>query len=192
MSQFANWLVWFYLGIMKYYAGDCDGARHAWELSLEQANTPWAMRNLAVLAWEEKRFDHSADLYVVACRMRPSLLPLTVECGRTLIEVGRPRDWLTLLTELPPSIRTVGRIRLLEAQAALAIGDFQKVESIFAEEPVVHDLCEGKESLSHLWFDFHEQRLIAAENVPIDDALRARVRRDFPVPKEFDFRMHIE
>jgi hypothetical protein len=29
----------------------------------------------------------------------------------------------------------------------------------------------------------------AEENVPIDDALRARVRSEFPVPQEIDFRM---
>jgi hypothetical protein len=185
----ANWLARLHLGVMRYYAGDHDGARQAWETSLEQANTPWATRNLAVLAWEGRRFNEAVELYVAAWRMRPSLLPLAVECGRTLIDVGRPRDWLELVAELPESIRTVGRIRLLEAQAALAVADFETVEGIFAEKPVVDDMREGEKSLSHLWFDFHEQRLSAAEKVPIDDALRARVRREFPVPKEFDFRM---
>ena len=185
----ANWLAWLHLGVMRYYAGDRDGARRAWERLLEQAKTPWAMRNLAVLAWGDKRFDDAAKLYVAAWRMRPSLLPLAVECGRILIDAGRPREWLDLLAGLPKSVRTVGRIRPLEAQAALAVGDFEKVERIFAEEPVVVDLREGERSLSHLWFDFHEQRLSATENVPIDNALRARVRREFPLPKEFNFRM---
>ena len=185
----ANWLAWLHLGVMRYYAGDRDGARRAWEQSLEQAKTPWATRNLAVLAWEEERLDDAAELYVAAWRMRPSLLPLAVECGRTLIDADRPREWLDLLAELPESVHTVGRIRLLEGQAALAVGDFEKVERIFAEKPVVDDLREGERSLSHLWFDFHEQRLSTAENVPIDDALRTRVRREFPLPREFDFRM---
>jgi hypothetical protein len=185
----ANWLAWLHLGVMRYYAGDRHGARRAWQISLEQADTPWATRNLAVLAWEEGRFDEAVEFYIIACRMRPSLLPLVVECGRTLIDLGRPRDWLQLLAELPPSVRTVGRIRLLEAQAALAMGDFESVERIFAEKPVVDDMREGEKSLSHLWFDFHEQRLSVTEKIPIDDALRARVRREFPVPKQFDFRM---
>lgn len=184
-----NWLAWLHLGVMRYYAGDRDGAHRAWQMSLEQADTPWATRNLAVLAWEDRRFDEAVELYIAACRMRPSLLPLAVECGRTLIDAGRLRDWLELLAELPPSVRTVGRIRLLEAQAALVVGDFESVERIFAEEPVVDDMREGEKSLSHLWFDFHEQRLSVAENIPIDDALRARVRREFPVPKQFDFCM---
>ena len=185
----AGWLAWLHLGVMRHYAGDRDGARRAWERSLEQARTPWTLRNLAVLALEEERLDDAAELYVAACRMRPALVPLAVECGRSLIDADRPRQWLDLLAELPEPVRTVGRIRLLEAQAALAVGDFERVEAILAEKPVIEDLREGEKSLSHLWFDFHEQRLSAVENVPLDDALRARVRREFPVPKQLDFRM---
>jgi tetratricopeptide (TPR) repeat protein len=185
----ANWLAWLHLGVMRHYAGDYDGARRAWERSLEHVRTPWAMRNLAVLALEEERFAAAAELYVAAHRLRPSLLPLAVECGRALIDAGRPREWLELLAELPQSLRAVGRIRLLEGQAALAVGDFDTVERLFTDTVVVDDLREGERSLSHLWFDFHERRLSAAENVPIDDALRARIRREFPVPQELDFRM---
>jgi tetratricopeptide (TPR) repeat protein len=185
----ANWLAWLHLGVMRYHAGEYDGARHAWEMSLAQTQTAWASRNLAVLAREEKRFDDAAEQYVAALRMRPFLLPLAVECGRALVEMGRSREWLDLLAALPQAVRTAGRIRLLEGQAALAIGDLERVERLFAEKLVIDDLREGERSLSHLWFAFHEQRLSAKENVPIDDALRARVRREFPVPREIDFRM---
>jgi hypothetical protein len=160
-------------------------------MSSKQARTPWALRNLAVLARQDRRLDDAAELYAAACRMRPSLLPLAVECGRALIEAGRAHEWLELVGDLPGSIRDVGRIRLLEAQAALAVRDFEAVERTFAARPVVADMREGEVSLSQLWFDYHERRLSAAENVPIDDALRARVRQAFPVPKEFDFRMRV-
>ncbi len=89
-------------------------------------------------------------------------------------------------------MRNAGRIRLLEAQAALAVGDFGRVETIFADPPIVADLREGERSLSQLWFEFHEQRLSAEEGRPVDDTLRARVRREFPVPQAIDFRMSVE
>ena len=183
----ANWLAWLHLGVMRHHAGDRAGARHAWERSLEQARTPWAMRNLAVLDLEEGRFDDAADLYVAAHRLRPSLLSLAVECGRALIDAGRAREWLEILAELPALVRAAGRIRLLEARAALAAGEFETVERIFAEKPIVDDLREGEVSLSDLWYNFHEQRLSAMENVPVDEGLQALVRREFPVPKELDF-----
>jgi len=37
----------------------------------------------------------------------------------------------------------------------------------------------------------HEKKVAAAENIPIDDDLRARVRADFPPPTEIDFRMSL-
>jgi hypothetical protein len=188
----AGWFAWYHLGIMRHHAGDREGARCAWEVSLEKARTPWATRNLAVLAWEEGRVGEAAELYTEACHLAPALPPLAAECGRFLIEADRPREWLALLPELDPSIRAVGRIRLLEAQAALAVGDLECVERILAEKPAVVDMREGEVSLSQLWFGYHEQRLSAAENVAIDDALRARARRECPVPQEFDFRMAIE
>jgi hypothetical protein len=185
----SNWFSWLHLGVMRYYAKNRDGARKAWEMSLECEVTPWARRNLAVLAREDGKSYEAVDLYVAACRIRPSLLPLLSECGTTAMETGRPDVWLDLLEAVPDSARANGRIRLIEARAALAVNDFERVERLFREGIVVDDLREGERSLSQLWFDFHERRLSTTEGIPIDDELRARVRRDYPVPKELDFRM---
>lgn len=191
-GSMTNWLAWYYLGVMRCHAGDLDGARYAWEESLRQAETVWARRNLAALALQEGRLDEAAELYLAACRQRPSLLPLVVECGRALIEAGRPRQWLDFLSSLPDSIRSMGRVRLLEGQAALAVGDLPLTARILEERPVVVDLREGEVSLSHLWFAYHERRLSLENGLPIDDALRARVRREHPLPKELDFRTTVD
>ena len=58
-----------------------------------------------------------------------------------------------------------------------------------ADAPEIGDLREGERSLSNLWFQYHERRLSVEESIPVDDALRARVRREFPVPAQLDFRM---
>lgn len=185
-----HWWSWLHLGVMRYAAGEYDGARQAWEESVARRDTPWARRNLAVLAVEEERTDEAVELYVAACRQRPQLLPLAVECGRFLVQAGRPQEWLDLVHNvLVDSVREAGRVRLLEGQAALAAGDFERVEAILGEQLVIDDLREGERSLSHLWFGLHESRLSKDEGVPIDDALRERVRRDFPVPEHLDFRM---
>ena len=54
---------------------------------------------------------------------------------------------------------------------------------------VIDDLREGERSLSHLWFEYHEQKLARLEKVKVDEALKERVRREFPVPEHLDFRM---
>jgi hypothetical protein len=187
-----NWAAWYHLGVMRYAIDDVEGARLAWEHSFELHTTPWARRNLALLDQLQGKLASAADGYVIACRQRTSLLPLAAECGAALIQAGRSQDWLDLLPELPEPVRTAGRIRLLEAQAALAVGDFDRVEAIFADPPIVADLREGERSLSQLWFEFHEQRLSVEEGQPVDETLRTRVRRDFPVPQAIDFRMSVE
>ncbi len=136
-----NWSAWLHLGVMRHYAGDHDGAQSAWQRSLEQAKTAWAMRNLAALALKDKRFDDAVELYLSAYRLRPTLLVL--ECGRALIEAGRPKKWIEIVAQLLESLRAVGRIRLLEGQAALEIGDFETVERLFTDRIVVDDLRDG-------------------------------------------------
>ncbi len=188
----ANWLPWLHLGVLRYQTGDRPGAGAAWQASLAHARTPWALRNLAVLALDEGDPALAAERYLAALSLRPDLLPLVVECGSALIRAGRAADWLARLADLSPAIRRNGRIRLLEARAALAIGDVAAVERVLAERPVVADLREGETALSDIWFEIHVQRLSAAENRPPDAALRSRVRREHPAPFELDFRMRQE
>lgn len=184
-----NWFSWLHLGVLRHQAGDREGAGSAWRASLEHVRTPWALRNLGVLAWEEGDPASAAASYLAALDLRPDLLPLAAECGALLIEAGRPAEWLARVAELPAAVRQDGRIRLLEARAALAAGDLATVEQILAERPVVADLREGDNALSDAWFEYHLQRLSAAERRPPDAALHARVRREFPVPADLDFRM---
>ena len=90
------------------------------------------------------------------------------------------------------TVRSLGRIQLLEAQAALAVGDFMKVGQFFADEVIIPDIREGELSLSDFWFEYQLKRLSSKENCQIDDELRARVYREFPLPTHLDFRMKIE
>ena len=177
---------------MRYSANNRDGARQAWEQSLSYAVTPWALRNLAIIALEDRRIEEAVSLYIDAVRMRPDLLPLAVECGYVLLQSEQPQKWLDLLTELPMTVRSLGRIQLLEAQAALAVGDFMKVGQFFADEVIIPDIREGELSLSDFWFEYQLNRLSSKENCQIDDELRARVYREFPVPAHIDFRMKID
>jgi len=48
-----HWLSWYHLGVMRYRAADRAGAKQAWEHSLQLTLSPWAYRDLAVLARED-------------------------------------------------------------------------------------------------------------------------------------------
>jgi tetratricopeptide (TPR) repeat protein len=187
--QSTNWLAWYHLGVMRHYAGEQENASHAWRQSLDKAATPWALRNLAAAAQADGRLEEAAALIVKAQASAPDLLPLAVECGQILIAARRGGEWLDIFAALSPEIRAVGRIRLLEAQAALQAGDLSRVAQFFADNVVVDDIREGEVSLSDLWFAYHVQQVSQQENLPVNAHLKTRIRQEYPLPAAFDFRM---
>ncbi|MEI7437288.1 MAG: DUF5107 domain-containing protein, partial [bacterium] len=178
----AHWLAWLHLGVMRGYAGDFAAARKAYENSLACQRTVWALHDLAVLCKVDKRTHESVQLMTEALRLRPDLPCLAAECGKTLLDAGKPDVWLELLSILPESLRNTGRIVVLEGRAALAAGDLERVAQILKAPPTVDDMQEGEVSLTDIWFGLHEQRLSHAGKIPVDDGLKARVRRDYPPP----------
>ena len=84
---------------MRFSANDFDGARQAWEQSLQCSSTVWAMRNLAVLALEEGRVNEAVSMYIEAVHMKPELRSLAIECGQVMLQSGQPQNWLDLMTE---------------------------------------------------------------------------------------------
>jgi len=177
------------LGIMDFYAGRYADAKHAWERSLMQQRTFLPLRNLAVLAKIEGDLEKALDYYRQAYALKPELAPLVIEFGQTLIEAGKPHEWLEMLNTLPASLRKLGRVRLLEARAALMVGDFERVGQFFADEVVIPDMREGEISLSEFWLQYHAARIRAVENLAPEADVSERVRRDYPIPWHFDFRM---
>ena len=189
-SRDKHWLSWLHLGVMYYQAHDKAKAQQAWEQSLSLRPSSWALRNLGVAERREKHMAEGAELLLKAYRMLPALDPLAAECCQALIDAGRFAEVLSLLNEMPPEVRRVGRIRVLEARAALKIGDLAHAEKILLDKDlVVPDIREGELMLSDTWYGLQAQRAAMETGVPVDDALLARVRKECPPPKNLDFRM---
>lgn len=184
-----NWLGFFYAGLFRYHAGDVAGARQAWDESLAQTWTPWAARNLAILSWEQGDTNQAADLLRKAYLGAPEILPLAVEYGRCLIECGRPQDWLDEMSKMKAALRLNGRLRLLQAQAALLVGDLEVVEKFIEEGVLIADLREGESSLTDLWFDYQAKKTSIEEDIPLDDDLIKQIKVQVPVPRNIDFRL---
>jgi tetratricopeptide (TPR) repeat protein len=186
-----HWLSWLHLGVMYYENGEAEKARDAWKKSLALTPSAWAWRNLAVMARHEEKLSDAADLWRAAYRKLPQCIPLLLESSASFLDAGRPRELLALLSELSPSAREHGRVKILTAKAALEAGDLNTVERILRSDIEVSNMREGEVVLTDLWFSLHEKRIAAAENVPVNDALKERVRREFPPPENLDFRMQV-
>ncbi len=187
-----GWEAWLHLGVMRLHDGDSAGARQAWENSLAKKRTPWALRNLAVLARRDGDLKQAANDYREAQKLRPELLPLLVETARTLIDAGAPGEFLALLGSVPEALRQHGRVQLLEIEAGLAFGDLETVGRRFDEGFEIVDYQEGDEILTDLWFRYHAERISRTEGILNDATLRERVEREFPLPARYDFRMTVE
>ncbi|MCL2649035.1 MAG: DUF5107 domain-containing protein [Phycisphaerales bacterium] len=183
-----HWLSWYQLGIMRFGAGDLQGAKTAWETSIARTPSAWALRNLAVLATHEEKLDQAVDLLAQAVKLQPALLPLAVQYGRALFAAARYQDVVDFIASLPPHLQTAGRIQLLKAQTAVALNDFANADRFFAQTSDIANIREQELSLSDLWFELHAKRIALAENCPNDEALMERVRKKIPPPRWADFR----
>ena len=187
-GQGAHWWARLQLGVMRMEAGDREGAREAWEHSLADRPTGWALRNLAVLELRQGRPQQATRLLAAAWEAGPRVPALAVEYAEALLREGRYQDLRSFTATLPAPVRENERITLLSAWAAVHTGHLEEVGPIFAHEFAC--TREGEVTLTELWFAWHERRLAQAEGASLDEALKARVRRECPPPREIDFRMH--
>lgn len=174
-----GWATWLHRGIVHWAAGDRDAAREAWERSVAETPNGWALRNLASADRLAGRAEAAAARLLAAHRLLDWVLPLTIEALDALMAAGRADAALELIGGLDETQRTAGRVRLLHARAALAVGDLDRAGRLVEAVIVVPDLREAEKALDTLWHDYCA-------------ALRAagRPRTDERLPYAYDFRMH--
>ncbi len=167
-----DWHSLLQLGLVRYAAGDLDGARHAWRESAAAAPNPWSLRNLALLA---ENADAAALLYTEAHDLLPGDWRLSNETLGALLAAGRAAHALALVDRLDSMQRGHGRIRLQECRAAIKTGALDRAGEILRGGLEISDLKEGEDSLGTLWTEF-----------------QAAAGTDEPLPARYDFRMHPE
>ncbi|SDK26934.1 protein of unknown function [Nocardioides sp. YR527] len=161
-----DWHACYHLGLLRLADDDRRGAREVLERSVADHPNPWALRALAHLA--EPADPPAADLLLEAHRLRPDLRELTIELLQALIASDRHTEALEVIAALADPDREHGRIRLCTAQAALAVGDLDRVRRLLDEGITVDNLREGEAALDTLWLAVHPGE---------------------PVPPAYDFRM---
>ena len=142
-----HWLAWLHLGVMRYQAGDQEARA--------RPGSNRCSRALAVGAAEPGRPGSAreapgdaADLWLEAYQM----VPTGAAGHRVLSRSHRGRSAARGAGAAGVDAAEVrhGRIRILEAQAALDADDLARVEAILMGDIEVPDVREGEVSLQHL------------------------------------------
>lgn len=189
-GQSDHWAAWYHLGNMYMEARRTDAAKQAWLTSVDRARNGWALRNMAVLEQRAGHDAEAADLLMEAWEAGPRIAALAVECAAALNKTQQAERLQQFLDALPEELRKHERLWLIWARSQLQQGHYQEVAEIFDHHFAT--IREGEETLSDMWFRYQELRIAEVEGVPVDEALRARVREEFPPPRHIDFRMATE
>ncbi|GAB4066141.1 DUF5107 domain-containing protein [Angustibacter speluncae] len=182
-----GWLPAYLLGVSLAARGRLDDARSAWKRSVVQTDNAWARRALAVTDDDQQSAGRSWDR---AIELAPWCVPLQVERLAWVATTSPPVTVLAAVDAAPDEVRAHPAVRLLEARAAVDVGDLARSTRLLDEEGlVVPNLREGADDLTELWWDHRALALATAAGQPVSAAHRAGARAE-PVPARYDFRMH--
>ncbi|CAL9362851.1 hypothetical protein SUDANB171_00702 [Streptomyces sp. enrichment culture] len=170
----------YHLGIAQWHAGDLAQAARSWERALAEGPSPWPLRALAIADARSGQHDRAAERALTAAELAlaapagpaadnaadspdspagPAVTALVTEAVTALLTAGRPDAARTLLERLPEPVRARGRLRLLAARTALALGERDTARALLAEDFEIPDLREGEESLHTTWAALTEDPL---------------------------------
>ena len=167
-----HWYTHYHIGIIRYKTDDIEGALSAWKTSAKLKETPWNLRNIAMIYKNDIKDSIKAVEY-----MTKALSLAKIDCrglindaGALYTTCGGNQKWLDLYNTLGDEFKSLGRFRLYCAVAHLNLGNKEKAAEYINEEFELHDIKEGELSVSALWKEIYGDRK--------------------PLPQSLDFRMH--
>ena len=178
-----------HLAVIAAAQGQPQEAMLRFRQRLEHGPSWQAERGVAALSALQGDTDAAVEHYERACRLRPHDLRLFVEAATTLLDLGAAATVSRLHAALDKDLAGNGRVRLLQARAALADADGDTARRLLAEGIQLDDVAEGDESLGDLWRAAHAD-LVLRDRPDLSPAQADRVAADkYPLPARYDFRM---
>jgi tetratricopeptide (TPR) repeat protein len=180
-----TWYSLLHLGVMHMEAGDNAAASAAWQASITLQPTPWAWRNLAIIALRASDTTAALTCYQQAWQLHPPVLEIAQEYIELLCRTEQFAHALTIYDTLSRAFQDNDRLLIMRCRIALELGDYATVERLVHHEYAV--VREGESELTDLWFRMWYQR--TSPDAPLNDAEKAAVRQQYPPPTHIDFRM---
>lgn len=185
-----NWFSWMHLGLMRYAAGDLDGALQALEASLTVEESPWVLRNLAMI-WRNEFQDYSRSMaYMLrAVKMKNDCRWLWLDMATTCLKAEQYEAWIRLYDTIPTSIRQEGRLKLYTAIALTRLGRLEEACGYLNHNLVVPDIKEDENLITEAWFALYGAIISRETGIHDPEKLKELVEIEYPL-EELDFRMH--
>lgn len=186
-----GWYYHYHLGIMRYAAGDIEGAYSSFLKSIELEKNAWSYRNIAMI---EKNINGNvtaaADYILLAVKENYGYRPLIVEAAQILLDAGRADLWIEIFDNLSDELRQNGRLRMLLGVAYARLGELSLAQAEINSELIVDDIKEGEYSLSSIWVEIYTEILAREKGVNASSLTKDEVLTAYPLPESLDFRMH--
>ncbi len=153
-----HWYTLYHIGIILYKQGDIEGALATWQQSAEMKNTPWNLRNIAMVYKNDKKEPENAVRYMteaLQAAAETECRGLIADAGALYTTCDADEKWLSLYETLSPAMRNLGRLQLYTAVAHLHLGEKEKAADYINEEFMLSDIKEGELSVSALWKEIY-------------------------------------
>lgn len=185
-----NWYAYMHLGVMRYAAGDSEGAKEAFERSLDMKPNAWANRNLAMLWGNEFGDKQKAVAYMTAA------ISLYADCRGLLLNTAvvylaaeQYQLWIDCFENLPKKWKNDGRLQLYYVTALLKTERYDEAAAILKPGFEMPDMKEADTDLSDLWFDLYGHLIEKETGITDRDELNRLVEERYPLGV-LDFRTH--
>lgn len=185
-----NWFSLMHLGLMRYTAGDLEGARSAFEASLGMTESPWVLRNLAMLHGNELGDFPRAMEYMERClEVKRDNRWLWIDMAVLCLKAKQEERWIALYDTVPGEIRKEGRLKLYTAIALTRLDRLEEAAMYLNHDLVVPDIKEDENLITEAWFSLYGKILSKETGITDCPQLKALVEEKYPL-EELDFRMH--
>ncbi|WP_227013998.1 DUF5107 domain-containing protein [Paenibacillus psychroresistens] len=184
-----NWAAYMHYGVMLYEQELEAEAVDAWETSIKLQPSTWVYRNLAEVMKQRGQREEALACLEQAYNLTNGFPDRAfAEEYLNLIMLGKDysKAW-EVYESLSVQDARCDRIQIIVGKAALELGKYEFVNSLFNKEFAV--IREGEVLIIELWFSYQARKLAESRNTSVTQQLIEEAKVMFPPPVNIDFRM---
>lgn len=185
-----HWYAYMHLGVMRYAAGDVEGAKQAFEESVKCTPNAWCYRNLAMI-WRNELGDSlkAAEYMTQAVKLNNNCRGILLDTATTYIMAGKEEMWMQLFETLDEKWQNDGRLQLNYVSALMKANRYEEAAEILKPGFSIPDMKEADTDLSDIWLELYGNIISKKTGITDKAELDKLVEEQYPLGN-LDFRTH--